>query len=100
MFGETVLDTSFYDTIKGYTHQAGVATVLDVQVTDVANPPDDGSSKPYTLLSIMDEKPKSTYANCPDARAAGVTPIRQSDSPSRYAASQGLVRDGDGVACE
>ena len=34
------------------------------------------------------------------ARAAGVTPIRQSDSPGRYAANQGLDRDGDGVACE
>ena len=92
--------TLFYDTIKGYTHQAGVATVLDVQVTDVANPPADGSSKAYTLLSIIDENPASTYANCTEARAAGVTPIRQSDSPSRYAANKGLDRNNDGVACE
>ena len=92
--------TLFYDTIKGYTHQAGVATVLDVQVTDVANPPADGSSKAYTLLSIIDENPASTYTTCTDARAAGVTPIRQSDSPSRYAANKGLDRNNDGVACE
>lgn len=92
--------TLFYDTIKGYTHQSGVATVLDVQVTDVAHPAADASSKAYTLLSIIDEDPASTYANCTDARAAGVTPIRQSDSPGRYAANQGLDRDGDGVACE
>ena len=90
--------TLFYDTIKGYTHQSGVATVLDVQVTDLANPPADGSSKAYTLLSIIDENPAPVYANCTNARAAGVTPIRQSDSPGRYAANRGLDRDDDGIS--
>ena len=59
-----------------------------------------GAASEEPLLSVIDEDPASTYANCSDARAAGVTPIRQSDSPGRYAANQGLDRDGDGVACE
>jgi len=38
------------------------------------------------------------YANCTDARAAGVTPIRR---PSAlYSANTHLDRDGDGIACE
>jgi hypothetical protein len=38
------------------------------------------------------------YANCTEARAAGVTPIRR---PSAlYDANRHLDRDGDGVACE
>lgn len=38
------------------------------------------------------------YANCSEARAAGVTPIRS--GTALYDANRHLDRDGDGVACE
>ncbi len=38
------------------------------------------------------------YANCTDARAAGVTPIRR--GTAMYDANKHLDRDGDGIACE
>lgn len=40
------------------------------------------------------------YANCTEARAAGVTPIRRSSNPDLYAANAHMDRDKDGVACE
>jgi len=40
------------------------------------------------------------YANCTEARAAGVTPIRRSETPALYAANSHMDRDKDGVACE
>lgn len=36
------------------------------------------------------------YANCKEARAAGVTPLRRGDPGYR----PGLDRDNDGIACE
>lgn len=38
----------------------------------------------------------TTYANCSQARAAGVAPIRQGEDGY----SSKLDRDGDGIACE
>lgn len=40
------------------------------------------------------------YANCTEARAAGVTPIRRASSPRLYEANSHMDRDKDGVACE
>lgn len=45
-----------------------------------------------------DADPVPSFANCTEAREAGVTPIRE---PSDlYSANSSLDRDGDGVACE
>lgn len=40
------------------------------------------------------------YANCTEARAAGVTPIVKKKNPDLYAANTHLDRDKDGVACQ
>ena len=40
------------------------------------------------------------YANCTEARAAGVTPIIQAMNPELYEVNSHMDRDGDGVACE
>lgn len=40
------------------------------------------------------------YANCTEARAAGVTPIIQASNPELYEVNSHMDRDGDGVACE
>lgn len=40
------------------------------------------------------------YANCTEARAAGVTPIRRASDPDLYAVNSHMDRDKDGIACE
>ena len=40
------------------------------------------------------------YANCTEARAAGVTPIIQAVNPELYAVNSHMDRDGDGIACQ
>jgi len=40
------------------------------------------------------------YANCTEARSAGVAPIRKTDSPDLYELNIHLDRDRDGVACQ
>ena len=40
------------------------------------------------------------YANCTEARAAGITPIIQAINPELYEVNSHMDRDGDGVACE
>ena len=40
------------------------------------------------------------YANCTEARAAGVTPTIQVVNPELYEVNSHMDRDGDGVACE
>ena len=40
------------------------------------------------------------YANCTEAKAAGVTPIRRATNPALYAANSHMDRDKDGTACE
>ena len=55
-----------------------------------------------TAQVIPDTSPNPvvTYTNCTEARAAGVTPIRQDAQPDLYAANQHMDRDDDGIACE
>ncbi|MDA9334397.1 excalibur calcium-binding domain-containing protein [Actinomycetota bacterium] len=40
------------------------------------------------------------YANCTEARAAGVKPIIQPMNPELYEVNSHMDRDGDGVACQ
>ncbi len=47
--------TLFYDTIQGFTHTPGFEYVLQVQVTQVENPPADASSLSYTLVAIVSQ---------------------------------------------
>lgn len=48
----------FYDSIAGFDHQEGTAYVIDVQVTEVENPPADASSLNYTLVEVISETPQ------------------------------------------
>lgn len=53
--GETEL---FYDTIEGFTFTEGTASVIDVTVDPVENPPADGSRLDYTLVEIVSQTPQ------------------------------------------
>ena len=53
--GETQL---FYDSIAGFDYQEGTSYVIDVQVTEVDDPPADASSLSYTLVEIVEEVPQ------------------------------------------
>lgn len=48
----------FYDTIAGFEPEVGTAYVIDVQVTEVVDPPADASSRAYTLVSVISEEPQ------------------------------------------
>ena len=43
----------FYDPIEGFSHEAGFRYELKVEVRDVAQPPADGSSLRYRLISVV-----------------------------------------------
>ena len=45
----------FYDQIAGFEPAEGTAYVIDVQITEVENPPADASSLEYTLVEIVEE---------------------------------------------
>lgn len=47
----------FYSAIDGFTFVEGTSYVIDVQVTEVASPPADGSSLSYTLVDVVSETP-------------------------------------------
>ncbi len=47
----------FYDSIEGFTHEAGTSYVIDVEITEVDDPPADGSSLAYRLVSIVESSP-------------------------------------------
>ena len=53
--GETQL---FYDSIAGFDYQEGTSYVIDVEVTEVNDPPADASSLSYTLVEIVEEAPQ------------------------------------------
>lgn len=48
----------FYDAIAGFEPQEGTAYVVDVRVAEAADPPADGSSLTYTLVSVVSEEPQ------------------------------------------
>lgn len=43
----------FYDSIDGFDYQEGTSYVIDVEVTEVENPPADASSLSYTLVEVV-----------------------------------------------
>jgi hypothetical protein len=45
----------FYDTIQGFTHEEGNEYQLEVRRESIENPPADGSSEIYTLVSISSQ---------------------------------------------
>ena len=47
----------FYSSIDGFTFVEGTSYVIDVEVTEVASPPADGSSLSYTLVEVVSETP-------------------------------------------
>ncbi len=44
----------FYDEISGFSFRWGVTQTIEVRVRDVANPPQDASSKEYTLERVVE----------------------------------------------
>ena len=48
----------FYDAIDGFTFTEGTRYVLDVEVTEVADPPADASSLAYRLVEVVSEEPQ------------------------------------------
>jgi hypothetical protein len=48
--------TWFYDSIEGFTHEPGYRYELRVEVTEVENPPADGSSKKYRLIETVSKQ--------------------------------------------
>ncbi len=47
----------FYSAIEGFEFVEGTSYVIDVQVSEVASPPADGSSLSYTLVQVVSETP-------------------------------------------
>ncbi len=48
--------TWFYDGVEGFEHEEGYRYELRVEVTDVENPPADGSSKRYRLVEVVSKE--------------------------------------------
>ena len=48
---------NFYDAIEGFTYEPGYEYVLHVRVTEVPNPPADGSSVRYQLVQVVSKTP-------------------------------------------
>jgi hypothetical protein len=47
---------AFYDSIEGFTFEAGFLYQIIVEIRDVKDPLADGSSKAYKLLAIVSKK--------------------------------------------
>nr|MDE0502223.1 DUF4377 domain-containing protein [bacterium] len=47
----------FYDGIEGFDHIEGVSYVLEVEITEIKDPPADASSLHYRLLRIVESTP-------------------------------------------
>jgi hypothetical protein len=45
----------FYDEIAGFDYREGTSYVIDVEITDVDDPPADASSLQYTLVEVIEE---------------------------------------------
>ena len=45
----------FFDVIEGFEHEVGYAYILRVRVSNIPNPPADGSSLRYELLEVLDQ---------------------------------------------
>ena len=66
----------FYGQIEGFTFEEGYDYELQVAVTDVENPPADGSALKYTLLEEVSKTPAgATASTMPASEAAGDTTL-------------------------
>ena len=65
----------FYDQIEGFTHTEGIAYELRVQISEIANPPADGSSLRYELVAVVSETAVGTEPISPTSgNEAGAYP--------------------------
>ena len=62
--------TYFYQQIEGFTYEEGYDYELKVAVTDVENPPADGSSLKYTLVEEVSKTPAGAEASTMPATEA------------------------------
>jgi hypothetical protein len=80
-------------TVPSTTTSTSTTTTAPPTTTTTAPPP------PPTTTTVYVPPPpaaSASYANCSEARAAGVTPLHRGDPGY----SSKLDRDGDGIACE
>ncbi len=47
----------FYDGIEGFVHTEGLSYVLEVEITEVEDPPVDGGSLHYRLVRMVESTP-------------------------------------------
>jgi hypothetical protein len=45
----------FYDQIAGFEPAEGTSYVIDVKITEIADPPADASSLAYTLVKVVEQ---------------------------------------------
>ena len=49
--------SNFYDPIEGFNYEPGYIYLLKVSVSEIPNPPQDGSDKKYKLSEILEKDP-------------------------------------------
>lgn len=54
--------TNFYDAIEGFTYEPGFDWTLRVSSREVRNPPADGSSIAYRLITVLEKTPAQQAA--------------------------------------
>lgn len=64
----------FYDRIEGLDYEWGNTYKIKVKIIDIANPPEDSSSKRYQLLTVLQQLPESdqTLFDVSVSRASGL----------------------------
>lgn len=62
--GEGAEWTLFYDAIVGLEAEEGVEYTIDVRITEVANPPADGSSQRVELVRVVAQRTVQAAAGC------------------------------------
>ena len=99
----------FYDYIEGFDYQEGTQYKISVMITEIQNPPADGSSLKYTLVELL-ESSSSIAEYCdssyPDICIAPYPPdldcseIEFSNFTVVQPDKHGFDADNDGIGCE
>lgn len=95
----TSVSTTSTSTTSSTTTTAAPTTTTTAPPPPPAEPPTTTppvTAPPATAPPVQRAAPSASYANCTEARAAGVTPLYRGQPG--YAPK--LDRDGDGIACE
>lgn len=71
--------TFFYQQIEGFTFEPGYEYELLVRVTNVENPPADGSSLRYTLVSVVNQTPMADSALPADVSTPSTAVVAPAD---------------------